>query len=101
MKGTKPDFHGAMNGDEALPLFNSMLEYLRKNYHRERVHPGAFGEYMNVEIVGDGPVTIIIDSIKDEKAQKKLEKQKERETKQAEKKASKGGAGAAECKDGL
>jgi hypothetical protein len=31
---------------------------------------------MNVEIVGDGPVTLVIDSIKDEKAMKKLEKQK-------------------------
>jgi hypothetical protein len=29
---------------------------------------------MNVEIVGDGPVTLVIDSIKDVKAQKKLEK---------------------------
>jgi hypothetical protein len=38
------------------------------------VYPGAFGEYMNVEIVGDGPVTIVIDSVKDEKAEKKLEK---------------------------
>lgn len=36
---------------------------------------------MNVEIVGDGPVTLIIDSVKDEKAQKKYEKQLEREAK--------------------
>ena len=36
---------------------------------------------MNVEIVGDGPVTLVIDSIKDEKAMKKMEKQKEREAK--------------------
>ncbi len=32
LKGTKPDFHDAMNGDAALPLYNSFLEYLRKNY---------------------------------------------------------------------
>ena len=37
---------------------------------------------MNVEIVGDGPVTLVIDSIKDEKAQRKLEKQLERENAQ-------------------
>ena len=36
--------------------------------------PGAFGQYMNVEIVGDGPVTLVIDSIKPEKEQKKMEK---------------------------
>ena len=43
LKGTKPDFHDAMNGDEALPLFNEFLEYLRKQYKPERVQPGAFG----------------------------------------------------------
>ena len=36
---------------------------------------------MNVEIVGDGPVTLVIDSIKDEKALKKLEAVKKREQK--------------------
>jgi D-aminoacyl-tRNA deacylase len=29
LKGTKPDFHDAMPGEQALPLFNNMLEYLR------------------------------------------------------------------------
>jgi len=57
-----------MAGEEALPLYNEFLEYLRKNYIRDKVFPGAFGQYMNVEIVGDGPVTLVIDSIKDEKA---------------------------------
>ena len=50
------------------------MEHLRTIYSPEKVKPGAFGQYMNVEIVGDGPVTLVIDSIKDEKAQKKLEK---------------------------
>jgi heme exporter protein D len=44
---------------------------------------------MNVEIVGDGPVTLVIDSIKDEKAMKKLEKQKEREAKVKQQKEAK------------
>ena len=57
-----------MQGEEAHPLFNRFLEYLRKQYREDGVYPGAFGEYMNVEIVGDGPVTLVIDSIKDEKA---------------------------------
>ena len=82
LKGTKPDFHDAMDGEKALPLFNSFLEGLRKAYKPEKVQPGAFGQYMNVEIVGDGPVTLAIDSIKDEKAQRKLEKQLLREAKQ-------------------
>ncbi len=90
LKGTKPDFHDAMHGDDALPLYNSFLEYLKKNYHEGRVKPGAFGQYMNVEIVGDGPVTLVIDSIKDEKAQRKLEKQIERENAQKAKQMMKG-----------
>lgn len=71
-----------MDGEKALPLFNTFLESLRKGYKADKVQPGAFGQYMNLEIVGDGPVTIAIDSIKDEKAQRKLEKQQQREAKQ-------------------
>lgn len=72
-----------MNGEEALLLYNKFLEYLRKQYVADRVQPGAFGQYMNIEMVGDGPVTIAIDSIKDEKALKKLEALKRREEKSA------------------
>ena len=45
------------------------------------VYPGAFGQYMNIEIVNDGPVTLIIDSVKDPKAVKKLEARLDREKK--------------------
>ena len=30
LKGTKPDFHDAMNGENANVLYNQFLEYLRK-----------------------------------------------------------------------
>ena len=68
-----------MQNESAQILYNKFLEHLRTIYAADKVKPGAFGQYMNVEIVGDGPVTLVIDSIKDEKAQKKLEKQIERE----------------------
>jgi hypothetical protein len=42
------------------------------------VQPGAFGQYMNIESVADGPVTLVIDSVKDEKSMKKLENAKKR-----------------------
>jgi D-tyrosyl-tRNA(Tyr) deacylase len=32
LKGTKPDFHNAMQGEDAHPLFNTFLDYLRKTY---------------------------------------------------------------------
>ena len=43
------------------------------------VFPGAFGQYMNIEMVNDGPVTLIIESNKDPKALKKLEARQDRE----------------------
>ena len=43
LKGTKPDFHNAMGGETALPLFNEFLTHLRQQYRPDRVQPGAFG----------------------------------------------------------
>ena len=81
LKGTKPDFHDAMENGKARAMYESFLEYLGKQYKPERIWPGAFGQYMNVEIVGDGPVTLVIDSIKDEKAMKKMENMEKRKAK--------------------
>ena len=43
------------------------------------VQPGSFGNHMNIEISCDGPVTLVIESVKDAKAVKKLEAKKIRE----------------------
>lgn len=43
------------------------------------VQPGSFGNYMNIEMTCDGPVTLVIESVKDAKAIKKLEAKKIRE----------------------
>ena len=63
-KGAKPDFHLAMAGEMALPMFEKFVELLRENLGRgfEAVQTGAFGKFMNVEIINDGPVTIILES---------------------------------------
>lgn len=63
-KGSKPDFHFAMAGEKALPMFNKFVELLKHNLGRgeEAVQTGAFGKYMEVEIINDGPVTIILES---------------------------------------
>jgi D-tyrosyl-tRNA(Tyr) deacylase len=63
-KGTKPDFHLAMAGPEAHILFNKFVDLTRSLYPQGKVEVGAFGQYMNVSLVNDGPVTIIIDSPK-------------------------------------
>ena len=84
LKGTKPDFHDAMNGDEAKELYNSFLGKLSGEFIEMRkkakietskvpVLPGSFGNYMNISMTNDGPVTLVIDSVKDPRAVKKME----------------------------
>jgi D-tyrosyl-tRNA(Tyr) deacylase len=56
-KGRRPSFDHAMPGDQAAPLFERFLDLLRaKNV---RVETGVFGALMDVELVNDGPVTLI------------------------------------------
>ena len=61
-KGTKPDFHRAMPPGPASELFSTFVESMRAAYVRERVQQGVFGGYMTIDMVNDGPVTIIIES---------------------------------------
>ncbi len=56
-KGRRPSFDGAMPGAEAEPLFDRFVEHLRG--HGIEVETGVFGAMMEVELVNDGPVTLI------------------------------------------
>lgn len=58
LKGNKPDFHNAMNGEAARELYELFLTELRNSYSPELIQNGAFGQYMNVSLINDGPVTI-------------------------------------------
>ena len=60
-KGTKPDFHRAMGGDSAVVLFNKFVALLKSSYRPERIQTGVFGAMMAVELVNNGPVTIILE----------------------------------------
>lgn len=62
-KGTKPDFHKAAKGQTAQPLYEEFLSKLRQELgDDERVKDGKFGAMMDVELVNDGPVTIVWDT---------------------------------------
>ncbi|EEQ37801.1 hypothetical protein CLUG_01924 [Clavispora lusitaniae ATCC 42720] len=62
-KGTKPDFHRAAKGPHALELYQEFLTKLRTSLGDEkRVLDGKFGEMMEVDLVNDGPVTIVWDT---------------------------------------
>jgi D-aminoacyl-tRNA deacylase len=58
-KGTRPDFSKAARPEAAEPLYERFCDALRA----EAIHvqTGVFGARMAVELVNDGPVTIILD----------------------------------------
>ncbi|ESS28863.1 histidyl-tRNA synthetase [Toxoplasma gondii] len=72
-KGNKPDFHAAMSPDQARSLFEKVVAEMRRQYKPEKIQTGKFQNYMRVELVNDGPVTILVDS-----TQAQLPKIKER-----------------------
>jgi D-tyrosyl-tRNA(Tyr) deacylase len=58
-KGTRPDFSGAALREQAEPLYERFCEELRAL--GVPVQTGVFGARMQLELVNDGPVTIILD----------------------------------------
>ncbi|HEY2632516.1 MAG TPA: D-aminoacyl-tRNA deacylase [Solirubrobacteraceae bacterium] len=54
-RGNRPSFVGAARGDVAEPLYERFCE--RTNAKR-----GVFGAHMEVELVGDGPVTLLLEA---------------------------------------
>ncbi|KAI3649751.1 hypothetical protein MP228_005383 [Amoeboaphelidium protococcarum] len=61
LKGNKPDFHDAMKASDSEQLYNHVVQKLR-NHLPDRVQTGKFGAMMDVQILNDGPVTLIIDT---------------------------------------
>jgi D-tyrosyl-tRNA(Tyr) deacylase len=59
-KGTRPDFSKAARPQVAEPLYEAFCTLLREL--GIVVETGVFGERMTVELVNDGPVTIVLDS---------------------------------------
>jgi D-tyrosyl-tRNA(Tyr) deacylase len=60
-KGRRPSFIDAAPPEVASPLVDHYAEHLRVE-GIQRVEMGIFGAMMMVEILNDGPVTIILDS---------------------------------------
>jgi D-tyrosyl-tRNA(Tyr) deacylase len=58
-KGTRPDFSKAARPEIAEPLYERFCDELRAL--GVPVEQGVFGARMEVELVNDGPVTIILD----------------------------------------
>lgn len=60
-KGNRPSFIQSAKPDIAIPLYEKMIEQLQMDLGR-KIQTGTFGADMKVELINDGPVTIIIDS---------------------------------------
>ena len=58
LKGNKPDFHSAMEGDKAKEFFDKLVAKTREQYDEKKVQTGQFGAYMFIDMECDGPVTI-------------------------------------------
>ena len=58
-RGTRPDFSQAAPKEQAEPLYERFCDELRAL--GVPVETGVFGAYMEVEIVNDGPVTIVLE----------------------------------------
>lgn len=59
-KGTRPSFSDAAPPEQAEKLYDYFVEKLRES--GLQVETGVFATYMEVELVNDGPITLIIDT---------------------------------------
>ncbi|XP_067018990.1 D-aminoacyl-tRNA deacylase-like isoform X1 [Acropora muricata] len=75
LKGTKPDFHLAMGGDQSESFYQDFLQNLRSAYKEDAIKDGKFGAYMQVHIQNDGPVTISLETPHSKPVQDKQVKQ--------------------------
>lgn len=62
-KGRRPNFMKALSPDESEKIYQEFCETIREKYNLP-VKTGTFQEYMEVEIINDGPVTLLLDSNK-------------------------------------
>lgn len=60
-KGRRPSFTEAASPGVALSLYERFISLLRERSGGMRIETGEFGAMMEVELVNDGPVTLILE----------------------------------------
>jgi D-tyrosyl-tRNA(Tyr) deacylase len=60
-KGRRPSFIGAAPPEIAIPLYEKFVAMLKAKAGPIAVETGEFGAMMDVELVNDGPVTLILE----------------------------------------
>jgi D-tyrosyl-tRNA(Tyr) deacylase len=60
-KGNRPSYIKAARPEIAIPLYEEFIRQLQHDLGKE-VQSGVFGANMEIDLLNDGPVTIIIDT---------------------------------------
>ncbi len=60
-KGNRPSYIKAAKPDVAIPMYEAFVQKLEEDLGK-KVGTGIFGADMKVELLNDGPVTIVIDT---------------------------------------
>lgn len=60
-KGNRPSYIKASKGPVAIPLYEAFVKQLENDLGK-KIGTGVFGADMKVQLLNDGPVTIIIDT---------------------------------------
>lgn len=60
-KGNRPSYIRAAKPDFAIPMYKKLIAQLEQEVGK-KIETGEFGADMKVELLNDGPVTIIIDT---------------------------------------
>jgi D-tyrosyl-tRNA(Tyr) deacylase len=60
-KGNRPSYSRASKPDTAIPIYEAMILQIQKDLSRP-IQTGVFAADMKVELLNDGPVTILVDT---------------------------------------
>ena len=60
-KGNRPSYQYAAKPEISIPIYNKFIQQICSDLGKE-IKTGEFGANMKVELINDGPVTIIIDT---------------------------------------
>jgi D-aminoacyl-tRNA deacylase len=59
-KGFRPNFMKSASANISEPIYKNLVDFMRKNYPI-KIANGIFGAMMDVDLINDGPVTLIIE----------------------------------------